>query len=127
MWGIFPMPGVADRDIQSARVYGEIVKAHLENNTLSKLQSALVQAKAVQVRHILMFIEGRAGMLFNIWANSIIKKKNRALWLKIFKYYLMFALFLLSPIVILIYVLILAPLSLSSIKRKKTYNEGVNL
>ncbi len=127
MWGIFPLPGVADRDIQSAHVYGEIVKAHLENNTLNALQAALIGAKAVQVRHILMFIEGRAGMLFTIWANAIIKKKNRSLWLKIFKYYLMFALFLLSPIVILIYVLILAPLTLGSIKRKKAYNEGVNL
>lgn len=127
MWGVFPLPGVADRDIQSAHVYGEIVKTHLVNNKLGTLQAALIQAKAVQVRHILMFIEGRAGMLFSIWANAILKKKNRSLWLKIFKYYLMFALFLLSPIVILIYVLILAPLSLSSIKKKKAYNEGVNL
>ncbi len=127
MWGIFPMPGVADRDIQSAHVYGEILKTHLESNTLSTLQTSLVEANAVQVRHILMFIEGRAGMLFTIWANAIIKKKNRSLWLKIFKYYLMFALFLLSPIVILIYVLILAPLTLGSIKRKKAYYEGVNL
>jgi hypothetical protein len=109
-WGVFPKPGVSDSDIQNTTEFGSIVETHLNNNTLDNLQTALLQKKAVEVNHLLMFVESRGAMIFKLWAALILKKSNRSLWINIFKYYLIFALFLLSPIIIVLYSLILRPL-----------------
>jgi hypothetical protein len=123
--GVFPKPGIADPHIQSADIYGEIVHRHLESATLDDLQAALVDAGAVKVISNLMFIESRAGKLFSIWANIIIKKKNRRLWLLIFKYYLFIALFVIAPIVLTVYMLIFKPFLGASIRKQKKYFLGL--
>lgn len=123
--GVFPKPGIADPHIQSVDIYGEIVHRHLESATLDDLQAALVDAGAVKVISNLMFIESRAGKLFSIWANIIIKKKNRRLWLLIFKYYLFIALFVIAPIVLTVYMLIFKPFLGASIRKQKKYFLGL--
>lgn len=123
--GIFPKPGVSDHDIRDSSVYGQVVSEALESGSFGNLQKELVRCGALEVRSNLMFIEGRAGKLFAIWANFISKRKNRSFWLIIFKYYLLFALFIVAPIVLLLNNLFFKPFLRKSVQRKKEYFLGV--
>ena len=126
MWGIFPKPGVADEDISNMKVYGDTVLQYLNNGNWEGLQPALIQQKALEVKSNLMFIEPRATKLFSIWANFIIKRKNRSAWLVVFKYYLLIALFIIAPVVLIINTVLFKPFLGKSIKRKKQYYLAVN-
>lgn len=121
LWGIFPKPGISDEDINSVHHFGTKASEALLNGNLADLQKKLVEMKAAEVNSNLMFIEERAPKLFSIWANVIIKKKNRSLWLQLFKHYLMFVLFIVSPIVSLINILLLKPFTRKQIRKKKNY------
>lgn len=124
--GIFPKPGVSDEDIAQTKAFGELVIPHLQGNTWEGLQTKLIQAKALEVKSDLMFIEQRAGRLFSIWGNLIIKKKNRTAWLTVFKYYLLIALFIVAPIVLIINTIFFKPFLLKRIRRKKQYYLELN-
>lgn len=124
--GIFPKPGVAEEDIEGVKKYGDVVVEHLKTGNWTELQHNLVKTGAVEVKSNLMFIEGRAGKLFSIWANFIKKRRNRAFWLNVFKYYLIIALFIVAPIVLLINIIFFKPFVGGSIKRKKKYYLGLN-
>jgi hypothetical protein len=127
MWGIFPKPGISEKDISSAKDFGFIACQSLENDTLGELQKKWLTMGAVHVNTTLMFIESRAIMLFRIWAGIILKKKNRELWINIFRYYLLFALFIISPIVVVLFTFIIRPLLYKKLAKRKIYAEGVNL
>lgn len=124
--GIFPRPGISDRDIDESKIFGEEVLLTLESGNWHGLQERLIKLNAVEVNTNLMFIESRASLLFKIWARTIIKKKNRGLWQKIFQYYLLFALFIVAPVVLLIYNIFIRPFSGNQIRKKKIYYSGVN-
>lgn len=126
MWGIFPKPGIADAAIANMHVFGTTVLQHLLADNWPALQPALVQQQAVEVKPNLMFIEPRATKLFSIWANIIIKKKNRRAWLVLFKYYLLIALFIIAPIVLIINIVLFRPFLSKSINKKKQYYLAVN-
>ncbi|MFT3937054.1 MAG: hypothetical protein QM726_25735 [Chitinophagaceae bacterium] len=126
MWGIFPKPGVADEDIENVKMFGNTALQYLNNGNWAALQPALIEQKALEVKSNLMFIEPRATKLFSIWANVIIKKKNRSAWLVVFKYYLLIALFIIAPIVLIINTIFFKPFLGNSIKRKKQYYLAVN-
>ena len=126
MWGIFPKPGVADEDIDNVRVFGATVLQYLNNGNWQALQPALIEQKAVVVKSNLMFIEPRATKLFSIWANFIIKRKKRSAWLIVFKYYLLIALFIIAPVVLIINTLLFKPFLSKSINKKKQYYLAVN-
>ena len=64
--------------------------------------------------------------LFSIWANIIIKRKNRAAWLVVFKYYLLFALFIVAPVVLTVNAVLFRLFFGKSIHRKKLYYQGLN-
>ena len=120
MWGIFPTPGVSSEDIAGAGTFGKTVLDHLETTNWNGLQSKLIAQNALKVKWDLMFIEARAGNLFSIWDNLIKRKKNRRLWLVLFKYYLLIALFIAAPIVVGIYGLIFRPFLSKSIKKRNS-------
>lgn len=124
--GIFPKPGVADEEINDAGKFGSIVCEALDTDRLEGLQTKLVAMKAVEPQTTLMFIEGRAPKIFRLWANLIIRKKNRSLWLQIFKYYLLFALFIIAPILLVIYLVLIQPLTAKQIREHRKYFSGVN-
>ncbi|MEP7277477.1 MAG: hypothetical protein ABI813_02435 [Bacteroidota bacterium] len=126
MWGIFPKPGVSDEDIARMGLYGKTVLQCLVNNDWPALQPALVAQQAVDVRSNLMFIEPRATKLFSIWANFIVRRKNRSAWLLVFKYYLLIALFIIAPVVLIINTLLFKPFLSKSIRKKKQYYLAVN-
>lgn len=124
--GIFPKPGVSEKDISSAKEYGKIVTKSLEKNEWSTLQKDLIDMKAVEVVPNFMFIETRGARLFKIWANFIIKKKNRIFWLRVYKYYLLIALFIVAPIVLTINIIIFKPFLGNSIRKKKKYYSEIH-
>jgi hypothetical protein len=125
--GLFPMPGVSQKDIDLCAVYGQTVLKHLEENALTTLQPRLVEQKAVEVDYDYMFIEGRGGRIFPIWANLIGKKqKKRAFLLRLFKWELIIALFVLSPFLLLINRILLMPFNIGKLRRKKAYYLGLN-
>lgn len=126
LFGIFPKPGVSEKDINLAHVFGSQVLKCLNQNNLSHLQNELINKKALSVNHVLMFVESRAIKIFHIWANIIINKNNRSAWLLMFKYYLIIALFILSPVVILIYITLIYPFTTASIKNRLKYYQSVN-
>lgn len=124
--GFFPLPSVSEEDISKAHIFGEIVVKHLMNGSWEGMQKELVKAKAVEVKSDLMFIEHRAPRLFKIWANLIYKNKNRRAWLVAYKYYLLIALFIVAPLVLLVNNVLFRPFFLTQINRKKHYYLGLN-
>jgi len=123
---IFPPPGVADADIKHTTVFGQLVLPYLNSNKWEGLQDELVMDGAVKLNYNLMVIESVAGKIFAFWANFIVKRKNRAPWLKVFKYYLLIAFFVGAPIVITIDAIFFRLFSPKRIKAKKQYYLNLN-
>jgi hypothetical protein len=97
------------------------VLPHLNSNEWAGLQDEMVIDGAVKLNYNLMIIESVAGRIFKLWANFIVKRKNRALWLKVFKYYLLIAFFIGAPILLTIDAIFIRPFSSRRIKAKKEY------
>jgi hypothetical protein len=117
--GFFPLPGVADADIVHTKNFGKLALPFLEKNEWAGLQEEFIKAKAVDPKYHLMFIEGKAGIMFKIWAKLISKKENKTFWLAAFKYYLLIALFIAAPLVYVINMFIFKPFLSKHIKNKK--------
>lgn len=124
--GIFPKPGIADEDVAGSEKYGQTVCNTLVKDEWNGLQAKLLSEGAVEVKSNLLFIEERAPRLFSIWANVIVKRKNRKAWLVVFKYYLLFALFIVAPVVLTINFLFFRIFFLKKISAKKAYYAGVD-
>jgi len=123
---IFPPPGVSDADIKHSSIFGERVLPHLYSNVWDGLQDELVIDGAVKLNYNLMIIESVAGKIFGLWANFIVKRKNRAAWLKVFKYYLLIAFFIGAPIILTIDTIFIKLFSPKHIKAKKQYYLSLN-
>ncbi len=123
---IFPPPGVSDADIKHTDVFGERILPHLNSNEWEGLQDELVRDGAVKLNYNLMVIESVAGKIFAFWANFILKRKNRAFWLKVFKYYLLIAFFVGAPIIITIDAIFFKLFSPGRIKAKKQHYLNLN-
>ncbi|MCC7523263.1 MAG: hypothetical protein IT250_00480 [Chitinophagaceae bacterium] len=126
-WGIFPKPGVSDEDIADSAHFGKTVSDHLQKNEWEHLQTQLIQQGAVQIRYHLMFIERKAGRLFSIWSKVIRGSKKRSALLVAFKYYLLIALCVAAPVILLVDALLFKPFLSKRIKQQKEYYEGVYL
>ncbi|WP_300565743.1 dialkylrecorsinol condensing enzyme DarA [Flavobacterium sp.] len=123
--GIFPKPGVSDKDIQESSKFGTIILKHLKSNSYETLQEELVVNDAVEIRPFLIEMDKKANKMFKIWSNLIIKKiDSRPKWLKGFNIYLLVAIWVISPIVYILY-LFTYPLKLARIKKEKSYFKGV--
>lgn len=125
--GILPAAGISDEEISGSVKYGEIIKKHLENNDLNNLQPDLVKNGAIEIRPFLVRVEKVGNRIFTVWSNLIIKKKEkRPLLIKFFKVYLMAAIWIISPIVLIFHIL-MAPLLRSKRQKEKKYLQGINL
>ncbi|TDX13574.1 dialkylrecorsinol condensing enzyme DarA [Flavobacterium sp. S87F.05.LMB.W.Kidney.N] len=123
--GIFPLPGVSEKDIQESSQFGEIILDSLNNNNFANLQAKLVEAGAVKISSYLVTVDKTANKIFNKWSNIIYKnQKNRKQLLKVFNVYLFLAIWLISPIVYILH-LITYPLKLKTIKKETQYYQGV--
>lgn len=123
--GIFPKPGVSEKDIQESSKFGTVILKHLKMNSYETLQQELVAKDAVEIRPFLIEMDKKANKMFKIWANTIIKKTNsRPAWLKGFNIYLLVAIWVMSPIVYILH-LFTYPLKYAKIKKEKAYYKGV--
>jgi hypothetical protein len=118
---VFPPPGVAPGDIAHTAEFGEIVLPHLLKNDFSGMQAEMVRRDAVAWKYRFMLVESKARIIFAAWARIIVKKKNRTAWLVAFKYYLLIALFLGAPILIVLDAVFVKPFSSRRIKARKQY------
>lgn len=123
--GIFPLPGVSDKDIQESDKFGEEMLSHFNQNKLGDLQPKLVALGGVYISSYLVTVDKTANKIFNKWSNLIYKnQKNRKRLLKVFNVYLFLAIWLISPIVYILH-LITYPIKLKTIKRETQYYQGV--
>jgi hypothetical protein len=125
-WGILPLPGVSQQDIDHVSVFGTIVEPYLNKGSYKGMQQELVKANAVEIKYGLMYIESKAGMMFRIWGGKIYGSKKRKALLVAFKYYLLIALFVAAPIILLIHSILVRPFLFNRTKRKFEYFLGVN-
>lgn len=123
--GIFPLPGVSDKDIREASKFGEAIKRNLANGTLQNLQPELIALDAVKISSYLVTVDKTANKLFAKWSNLIItKKKTRKNWLKAFNLYLFVAIWLISPIVYILHIF-KYPFKRKKIQQETQYYQGV--
>ncbi len=128
-WGIFPTPGVSREDIGSAEQFGRIAAEALASGDFTGLQSGFLQLGIITVPTDILFIEERAKRLFLIWANLI--KKNgttpgkRRFLVSAFKYYLLIALCVVSPLLLAVYYPLIRPFTGRQLRKKKEYFCGV--
>ena len=104
--GVFPKAGVADKDIESASVYGTLIAPHLQTGDYTGLQQEIVAHGGVHYKRFLLSAEKKGNRLFGIWAKMIYGSKKRKFLLKCFRIYLYIAIWVLMPIVWLLYWLI---------------------
>ena len=123
--GIFPLPGVSEKDIIEADKFGEVILLGLIENNLDGLQKKLVAIDAVKISSYLVAVDKTANKIFDKWSNFINNRKHsRKLWLKIFNLYLLLAIWLISPIVYIVHI-ILFPFKFSKINKEMHYYQGV--
>ena len=123
---MFPKPGVSDADIDNCKVFGRVIEKYLAKGNYDGMQDELVEQKAVVVKYNLMFIESKAKRIFAIWANIIVKRKNKTAWLVAYKYYLIIALFIAAPIILTVDAIFFKPFLSGRIRKQKQYYSGVN-
>ncbi|HRO85236.1 MAG TPA: hypothetical protein PK110_10470 [Niabella sp.] len=127
-WGIFPKPGVSDEVIKNVSVFGKVVNKYLQTGEWEELQPELIKKGAVRVKYSLMFIEHKAGKIFQKWVNLIRKfPKKRKLLLAIYKYYITIALLIVSPIILLVDFIFFRPFLQKRIKKQINYYSGVEI
>lgn len=125
--GLLPAAGVSDEEISGSVKYGKIIESHFHNNDFTNLQPALVKNGAVEIRPFLVRVEKVGNKIFTIWSNLIIKKKEkRPLLIKFFKVYLMAAIWIISPIVLILH-LLTTPIFWPKRQKQKQYLQGINL
>ncbi|BDS13984.1 hypothetical protein [Aureispira anguillae] len=124
-WGILPYPGVSSQDIAGADTFGQVVYDAFQKGTYDGLQDQILAQNKIAINPSILLIEMRAKSLFRAWAKLIKRKgtddKKRAFWVGVYKYYLLIALFIISPIVLTFYTLFVRPFIGSKIKKNTTY------
>jgi hypothetical protein len=119
---IIPPAGVSNEDIKHAGIYGAIILNCLQTGDFGGLQHNLIEAGAVDVKTGLVMIEKRGIVLFRLWARFILKKGTygetaRIFRVRLFKFYLLAVIYLVSPLATLLYGII-RPFRRKAIKKQ---------
>jgi hypothetical protein len=123
--GIFPLPGVSDKDIKESSKFGNLIVSGLQENNFETLQQKLLENDAVRVSSYLVTVDKTANKIFSKWSNFLINKtESRKSWTKVFKAYLLLAIWLISPIVYILH-LIMYPFKMRKIKKEIEYYKGI--
>ena len=125
--GIFPKPGVSQKDINESGKFGAIIAECLVKSDYNELQDNLLKINAVKIKPFLVLVDKRANVLFRKWAKLISKKgeagsEKRQVWLKLFNFYLLFAIWIIAPIVFILFLFTYIPFKWSINKDKKYYS-----
>lgn len=99
----FPDAGVSDKDIRDSLKFAEPVEMALLSDNFIELHGRLLGLKSVEISYHTMKIEKTAYRIFNIFAAFILRKgeagsKKRLRRVRLFKYYLLFAIFVMFPV-----------------------------
>ena len=129
--GVFPKPGIAQQDIDDAVRFGPPILDAVSNNNFENLQNELLSLNAVELKPSIVSIEKKGKRMFWFWSGFIRKKggpgsPERIGRLKMFKRYLLFVIFAVSPVANLIFYLTY-PFFFVQIRRKMRYYSGVEL
>lgn len=129
-WGFLPKPGIKDNDIAGAEKYGRLLKENWEADRLDSLQADFVKNDGVIVLPHLMSMEHKAKRIFKIWTAFVTKKGGRENparigRLRMFKYYLLFMIYFISPIATLVFYLTY-PLFYRRIKKQMRFYQSVS-
>lgn len=118
---VFPEAGVSATDLAALSRHWPLLRQALETSDFNLLQGELVKQGAVRVLPAIVSIENKGRRVFGIWSRIIGRRQKnvRKLLLSIFKYYLYFAIFAISPVVEVLFWLIY-PLRIQLIKRRIT-------
>ncbi|WP_299887295.1 dialkylrecorsinol condensing enzyme DarA [uncultured Lacinutrix sp.] len=128
-FGIFPKPGVSQKDIDEAVKFGPIIEKHVLQNDYNNLQNNLLEKEAVKIKPFLIIADKRGNLIFSKWADLIKAKGEKSItsrnfWLIFFKYYLLFAIWIIAPIVFILFLLTYV-FSIHKIKKDKEYYSSV--
>lgn len=129
--GFFPKPGVSQKDIDEASKFGKVIQSNLEKANFSNLQNELIKEDAVRIKPFLITMDQRANILFGKWANFIHSKSKkgenkRSVLIKFFNFYLIFAIWIMAPIVFILFLLTYIPL-IGKFKKAKQYFSSVEI
>jgi hypothetical protein len=80
----------------------------------------------VELKWSLLLLETKAVPTYFVWANFVIKQKKRNRWLTLFRYYLLFSLFVAAPILLFVDGVFMRPFSARRIKAKKQHSLALN-
>ena len=100
---IFPRPGVSEKDIREAKRFGHIILKELSKDKIEIDQMVLNEQGAICVLPSYIIFENRIQKIFKIWSNFILQKggpndPRRKFRVRLFFYYLLFAIFLIAPL-----------------------------
>ncbi|RYG54852.1 MAG: dialkylresorcinol condensing enzyme DarA, partial [Chitinophagaceae bacterium] len=119
--GIFPLPGVSDKDIRDSERFGKIIASHLREDMLDGLQEELLAHDSVKINSYLVTVDRTANKIFSKWSKLISsQQEHRSLLLKVFNVYLWVAIWFISPIVYLLHVSSY-PFRISKLKQESDY------
>jgi hypothetical protein len=129
--GLFPKPGVSEADIEQASRFGFPILEAINSNNFDSLQEKLISLEAVELDSNVVSTENKGKKIFKLWSSFILKKGKpgdpaRVFRLNLFKYYLLFVIFIISPIVSLVFYLTY-PLFYHRIKLNMKYHQSVSL
>ena len=103
--GVFPKPGVSDKDINAASRFGQpILNALINKNEFNLNQNELNKKGAIFLNDTLLSMEKRVSRIFDIWADFILKKgksgdRNRKNRIWGFYIYLNFVIIFIVPLI----------------------------
>ncbi len=120
-----PAAGISQKEINEAGKYGKIIRKYAESESFDGMQQELVKNGAVEVRPFLVKVEKVGNKLFTFFSGKV--KNNpgsRKFWVKMFKFYLMVAIWIISPIVLFFYN-ITTPLFWFKRKKLIKYYQGI--
>lgn len=128
-WGVFPTPGVSNKDIKNAARFANPIMDALASGNFDDLQKHLLTLKAVSVHPYLVATDKRGNVIFSKWAKMLIKRggpntPKRQKLLPYFNYYMIFAIWVIAPIVFIVFLLTYLPLY-GKIKQEKKYYSSV--
>lgn len=121
----WPKAGVSDQEIEGANKYGSIMMPYFQKGNYEGMQKELVQNGAVEIRPFLVKVEKVGNKLFTVFSRIINNNPDkRKFWVSVYKFYLMVAIWVISPIVLLLFILT-TPLFWWKRKKNIEYFQGV--
>lgn len=131
LWGVFPKPGISDKDIEDAKNFSNPILESVKKSSYKGLQDKLLSIGAINIKPFLIVTDKRAQIIFGKWANIIDKKsknnpEKRKRLLNYFSFYLTFAIWAIAPIVFIVY-LLTYPFTMGNRKKEKDYYSHTKL